>query len=353
MKDLSVSVLIPTYKRSKLLKHVFDALTTQSNKNFEVLVIIRPSGDGTEELVRTYAGKLEIKSIIQKSGHFLDALNLGLDNAKGELILFLDDDAIPSPNWIQAYISRLSSPNVGGIAGNVITATLIGEKVVELKNESSEVIPPVKAEKLTEFCGRKIWNKPLTGLESYYYYISKAGVVSKNKSVVKASGKQLAKSLMGMGANMGVKADAVKDFRFSSSSILGPTNEQTMGWYLWKKGFDTFIDPEIRVHHISHGQTLSRNIKETRRDILRWTEQYLLFYRLYAIEPELSAKHRLIWLVFDSIIDLKRLLINKEISRLNRFKAKFYSETIGFKWLLCNKFHTSYSPLKDLNKIVR
>ncbi len=177
METLLVSILIPTYKRSKLLKHVLDALTIQSNKNFEVIVILRPSGDGTEELIKTYIGKLQIKSILQKSGYFLDALNLGLDNANGELILFLDDDAIPPQNWIQAYVDKFSIPKIGGIAGNVISAMLIDEKVVQLKNKNSEIMPPESTEKLTEFFGRRIWNRPITGLETYYYYISKAGIV--------------------------------------------------------------------------------------------------------------------------------------------------------------------------------
>ena len=222
-----------------------------------------------------------------------------------------------------------------------------------IKNKDSEIIPQEKNEKRMEIFAKKIWNKPITGLENYYYYISKAGIVSKNKKVVILSKRQPVRSLMGMGANMGVRASAIKDFRFSSSSIFGPSNEQTIGWHLWKKGFDTFIDPKILVYHISHGQTLSRNIKDTRKDILRWTEQYLLFYRLYVVEPELSLKHRFIWLIFDSIMDLKRLLINKEITCLNKFKSKFYSETIGFKYLLYKKKGINYSSLQDLQIIIQ
>lgn len=68
MKTPTVSVIIPTYKRGHLLKHVLEALTNQSCQDFEVLMIVKPSGDTTEEVIKEYREKLGNKSSQAKSG---------------------------------------------------------------------------------------------------------------------------------------------------------------------------------------------------------------------------------------------------------------------------------------------
>ncbi len=64
----SVSVLIPTYKRAQTLHYVLHGLENQTHKNFEIMLILKPSGDGTEELLKKYqnSGQLDIKLIFQK-----------------------------------------------------------------------------------------------------------------------------------------------------------------------------------------------------------------------------------------------------------------------------------------------
>jgi len=44
-----VSVLIPTFKRAHLISYVFEGLRKQTYKDFEVVVILKSSGDGTED----------------------------------------------------------------------------------------------------------------------------------------------------------------------------------------------------------------------------------------------------------------------------------------------------------------
>ena len=139
-----VSILIPTYKRAHLLSYVLRGLKNQTYKNFEVIIVLKPSGDNTEQIVKNYKRWLNIKLIIQKQGYFVDALNLGLKNGTGDIIAFLDDDAIPFPNWLQEHIKTYANPNIGGVAGNVIPVTLEGKEQTLMKDNLSEIIPNYK-----------------------------------------------------------------------------------------------------------------------------------------------------------------------------------------------------------------
>jgi glycosyltransferase involved in cell wall biosynthesis len=326
-------------------------LSNQSFKNFEVLVVLKPSGDGTETAVNKFQKKLNIRVLNQKQGYVLDALNLGLANAKGEIIIFLDDDAIPFPDLIQRYVAFYKSPKIGGVAGDVFAAGLNDPEIVQFKDKPSCLVPPMPRMSRATKIGLKLWNRPLEGQENYLFYISKAGVASMNPNVARLSNPQSTLSLLGRGANMSVHSSAVEGFRFPTSWILGFTWEQYLGWYIWKKGYHVVFSPQLKVYHLEHGQSLSRGFQQTRRETILYTEQKLLFYRLYGAESNLSLMHRTVWLGFESIIDLKRICVNKELHRIARLKSTFYSEVIGFKWIVCKLLGLEYSPLSELKSL--
>ena len=346
-----VSVLVPTFKRAHLISYVFEGLRKQTYKDFEVVVILKPSGDGTEDIVKKYKKWLNINLILQNEGFVVDALNLGFKYAQGNIIAFLDDDAIPFPDWTQKHLETYVESSVGGVAGNVIPATLKGENSIPIRDKASEIIPNYKPS--LDSIGRKVWNRPLEGLEDYLVYVSKAGVVEYNSRISQLAWYQTTKSLLGMGANMSVLSRAVEDFRFPSSWVLGLGWEQFLGWYVWKRGYHLVFNPNAKVHHLIHNQTLSRNIKETKKETLRWIEYNLMFYRLYGIEPNLSKMHRITWLIFSILVDIKKICRDKEIQRIIRMKSKLHSELIGLKWLLSRKLGGCHSPLIDLENLVR
>jgi glycosyltransferase involved in cell wall biosynthesis len=351
MEKPFVTILIPTYKRAHLLNYVLEGLIKQTYKNFEVLVVLKPSGDGTEEIVNKWSINLKIRLIEQKHGYVLDALNLGLKDALGQIILFLDDDVIPFPNLVQNHVQSYSLPNIGGVAGDVLKASLEDKEIWQFEKKPSDIVPSVNKAKLTVKIGMKVWNKPLKGLENYLFYISKAGVASINDKAANVSNRQITKSLLGRGANMSVLTAAIGEFRFPIAWILGFTFEQFLGWHLWKKGYTVVFNPKLQVYHFEHGQSLSRNPEERKREALLYTEQKLLFYRLYGVEANLSLMHRIVWLIVETTVNVKRICVNREIHRIARVKSTFYSETIGFKMILSKKLHLTYSPLADLKKL--
>ena len=133
MKTPTVSIIIPTYKGGRLLKYVLEALTNQTSQDFEVLTIVKPSKDATEEIIKTYSKKLKMKVIKQTKGYVIDAYNLGLKNTQGKIIIILDDDAIPFPDLVAAYIMAYKTPGIGGVAGDVIPVSVSETESKKLK----------------------------------------------------------------------------------------------------------------------------------------------------------------------------------------------------------------------------
>ncbi|MBC7090712.1 MAG: glycosyltransferase family 2 protein, partial [Nitrososphaeria archaeon] len=132
---MKVSVLIISYKRAKYLRNAIGSLSKQTIKPDEVIVVLKPSNDGSEEVIKEFSDRLSIKLLIQEGVGPIDAYTKGIKNASGEILLFLDDDAIAEPDWVKKYIQLFNeNPNVGGITGLALKAELVNDSVI-LKDE--------------------------------------------------------------------------------------------------------------------------------------------------------------------------------------------------------------------------
>jgi glycosyltransferase involved in cell wall biosynthesis len=351
MKEYTASVLIPTYNRAHTIGRVLDALTKQTVGDFEVLVVLKKIGDKTEEIVKKYQYSLNLKLIIQTEGYIVNAYNLGLENASGKIIIFLDDDAIPTPNFVKKHLESYKLSNVAGVAGNVITDIPIVGKKVQVQEESSEIIKEENYPTLVDKIGKKLWLRPVTGQENYLIYLSKAGIVADNPQVAILAKEKVTNSLLGKGANMSILSKTIRDFRFPNSWISGFTCEQYLGWHIWKKGYSLVFNPSIKVYHLNEGQSLSRNIRDSRKRNVLCTEGRLLFYMLYGKKQQFSLKCRVVWVIIDAKRDFERIFLNKETSKISLLKIKFFSELVGLTLLLSKSASLEYSPLKYLEKL--
>ena len=180
-------------------------------------------------------------------------------------------------------------------------------------------------------------------MENYYVYISKAGNVEYNADMTKSLGDGVSKSLLGMGANMSVLRSAIEGLSLPRSWLLGLSYEQYIGWLIWRRGYITLFDPKAVVYHLIHGESLSRNASG-KRLVLISVENQLLFSRLYGLEPRLSMKQRVIWLIFDFF-----KILRKKSGIKYGIQAFVKGEIIGFKWRLIPSQRES--GLIDLLKI--
>ena len=87
-----ISVVIPTFNREKVLKRAIDSVVSQTYDNWELIVVDNCSVDNTENLVHSYENpKIKINSI-ENDGVIGLSRNVGIHEAKGHLIAFLDSD---------------------------------------------------------------------------------------------------------------------------------------------------------------------------------------------------------------------------------------------------------------------
>jgi glycosyltransferase involved in cell wall biosynthesis len=86
----SRAVVIPTYNRARLLPAALDSVFAQTYGDWEIVVVDDGSKDDTEDVVRRYGER--IRYIRQENRGVGAARNVGIENAHGEFIAFLDSD---------------------------------------------------------------------------------------------------------------------------------------------------------------------------------------------------------------------------------------------------------------------
>ncbi len=109
------SIIIPLYNRPQEIKELLDTLTRQVYKNFEVLVIEDGSVNDAEDVVKSFADRLDVKYFVKENAGQGFARNYAFERAKGDYFIIFDSDClIPedyleivnnslSKNWLDAY----------------------------------------------------------------------------------------------------------------------------------------------------------------------------------------------------------------------------------------------------------
>ncbi len=105
-----ISIVIPTYNRCESLKRVFAALESQLNvnlKRIEIIIIDDGSSDDTAGVVEQFArlDKITTQYFFQRNRGPAAARNIGIRNARGDVILFLGDDILAYPDLLCEHLN--------------------------------------------------------------------------------------------------------------------------------------------------------------------------------------------------------------------------------------------------------
>lgn len=106
-----VSVIIPTYHRNESLAQCLDCLApgvqTLSVQQYEVIV----TDDGTQTTAQAMLTEHYpwVKWVASGKGNPAANRNHGASYARGEWLVFTDDDCLPEANWLQAYAQRIAN----------------------------------------------------------------------------------------------------------------------------------------------------------------------------------------------------------------------------------------------------
>jgi GT2 family glycosyltransferase len=119
-QQIALSIIIPSYNREEILPQTVELILKDKPSYCELLVIHqkpRVSEEFKQFLNRT---EDRIRYITVDWASVTRACNLGVEKAKGEIILLLDDDVIPKPGLIAAHLRNFDDPKVGAVAGKIL-----------------------------------------------------------------------------------------------------------------------------------------------------------------------------------------------------------------------------------------
>ena len=105
-----VSIIIPVYNVEKYLQQCVGSVLAQTYKHLEIVLIDDGSTDQSPRMCDEYAAQYENIYVFHKqNGGASTARNIGLENAKGEYIFFLDSDDWLEPNALETMITTAKS----------------------------------------------------------------------------------------------------------------------------------------------------------------------------------------------------------------------------------------------------
>lgn len=117
-----VSIIIPLYNQVDYTIQCLESLiqNTPDELNYEVILVDNASSDGTGAFLDQLSGDVVIHRNAENEG-FAKACNQGARLAKGEILLFLNNDTIPHPGWLDGLLVALDTePKVGAVGNKLL-----------------------------------------------------------------------------------------------------------------------------------------------------------------------------------------------------------------------------------------
>lgn len=110
-----ISVITPCYNAGPTIRETIDSVLQQTFKDWELLIIDDCSTDNSAEIIREYSSRdsrIKYFKTEEKSGSPSTPRNIGIDNASGEYIAFLDADDVWLPDKLAKQIEFMTGNNV-------------------------------------------------------------------------------------------------------------------------------------------------------------------------------------------------------------------------------------------------
>jgi GT2 family glycosyltransferase len=113
------SVVIATYRRVPSLSACLDGIRRQSSAPVEVIVVVHSQdSDSSEFVTRQAATWPELRAVTVYQDGLVAALSTGLSAAGEDIVAFVDDDAVPEPDWLERIVVTFDSdPRIAAVGG--------------------------------------------------------------------------------------------------------------------------------------------------------------------------------------------------------------------------------------------
>jgi len=118
-----VSIVVPSYRTENRsnLERAIDSLLRQSYADIEVVVVLHTSKDLHEKIARAYDGLAKVRVIFNRQSLGASAArNIGIRVAQGDVLAFLDDDAVADQKWVENLINSYQELQAIAVGGKIL-----------------------------------------------------------------------------------------------------------------------------------------------------------------------------------------------------------------------------------------
>lgn len=256
---MKVSIIIPTMNKAQRLYMTLLSLcdSTYNKENYEVIVIDDGSDDNTDKVVTKFIedGRMLLKYCFQQNRGRAAARNRGIGMAAGELVIFLDDDRIVTPDFIAAHVNHYTDSHDDRF---VVLGKRMNIYLSDFEKKFSQILSAY--EKNTQSLLK------YARTEYYWKKISQAQLMYEIKWIMFTTG------------NASVKRKYLTECGMFNESFQGWGMEDTeLGYKLWNIGLDMVMDDEITNYHIEHKRNIPVMLEDEERN-------HNLFYQLHEKE---------------------------------------------------------------------
>ena len=134
---MTLSVIIVTLNRPDCVRRCLECLKAQTRPPEQVIVVDASKDDLTRQAAGSFDGVVYRRNE-SGYGHMTQSRNIGLREATGDIVAFLDDDAFAHPGWAVSLLATYADETVGGVGGRALNnqlgeATLGVDEIGRLK----------------------------------------------------------------------------------------------------------------------------------------------------------------------------------------------------------------------------
>jgi len=217
-KNPLVSIIIVNYNGQHHLKKCFESLSKIDYNQIEIILVDNNSTDNSIEFIKSnYSSTIIIK--LDKNYGFAEPNNIGVKNAKGSYLLFLNNDTIVTENFISSLVQYAESNERIGICQSLLI-------------------------------------KQNGDIDSSGDYIDKIGVSFSSKEKVT----EVKEIFSAKAASMLMRRSVFEEIGGFDEKFFTSFEDVDLGWRTWLIGYEVVVIPESVVYHL--GSQTTKNMKK-------------------------------------------------------------------------------------------
>ena len=283
MSAPKVSIIIVNYNGKELLQKCLDSLLNVRYDNFEIILVDNNSTDGTVEFITKNYPSLVIIKLDSNKG-FAEPNNIAAKIAKGEYLLFLNNDTVVTHNFI------------------------------------SEMVKVMETDKKIAVC-QSLLLKPDGSVDSSGDFIDHLGVVYNSKTKID----EIREVSSARGASMLVRSDIFEKLDGFDQKFFITFEDVDLCWRSWILGYRVLIIPTSIVYH-EGGIT----IKKIKSEIAFHGFKNQLAMKITNFEPILAMRNMMLFFGIYGIRELK-IWLDYTISGSTKLSSTEYEDNIAPK----------------------